>query len=201
MTSEVARAEKPLPADELALDEYLKDAPPASPRMVASVAEDRMSISLDDISGKTVVAALRALGTTQSAILHHALIQMGRAHTIEGVLDDAAANFGLAVLHEVQPKDPIETMLVMQMAQIHQHIMTVSGRLASAPNIDHAEYAEKQLSRLSRTYAAQVEALRKHRTGGEQKVTVEHVTVNEGGQAIVGAVGVPGGRRNSEPTT
>jgi hypothetical protein len=27
-----------------------------------------------------------------------------------------------------------------------------------------------------------------NRTGGQQKVTVEHVTVNEGGQAIVGSV-------------
>jgi hypothetical protein len=27
-----------------------------------------------------------------------------------------------------------------------------------------------------------------HRTGGEQKVLVKHVTVNEGGQAIVGNI-------------
>jgi hypothetical protein len=34
----------------------------------------------------------------------------------------------------------------------------------------------------------QVEALKRYRTGGEQKVTVEHVTVNQGGQAIVGNI-------------
>ena len=34
----------------------------------------------------------------------------------------------------------------------------------------------------------QVEALKRYRTGGEQKVTVQHVTVNDGGQAIVGSV-------------
>ena len=34
----------------------------------------------------------------------------------------------------------------------------------------------------------QVEALKRYRTGGEQKVTVQHVTVNEGGQAIIGSV-------------
>ena len=34
----------------------------------------------------------------------------------------------------------------------------------------------------------QMEALKKYRTGGEQKVTVEHVTVNSGGQAIVGNI-------------
>jgi hypothetical protein len=35
---------------------------------------------------------------------------------------------------------------------------------------------------------APVEALKRYRMGGEQKVTVQHVTVNEGGQAIVGHV-------------
>ncbi|WP_287120652.1 hypothetical protein [Mesorhizobium sp.] len=33
-----------------------------------------------------------------------------------------------------------------------------------------------------------MEALKKYRTGGQQYVTVKHVTVNEGGQAIVGNV-------------
>jgi hypothetical protein len=33
-----------------------------------------------------------------------------------------------------------------------------------------------------------MEALKRYRTGGEQKVTVQHVTVGEGGQAIVGNV-------------
>jgi hypothetical protein len=35
---------------------------------------------------------------------------------------------------------------------------------------------------------AVLEALKRHRTGGEQKVTVEHVHVHGGGQAIVGHV-------------
>ena len=42
-------------------------------------------------------------------------------------------------------------------------------------------------------YAMQMETLKRYRTGGQQKVIVEHVTVNQGGQAIVGAVS-QGGR-------
>ena len=34
----------------------------------------------------------------------------------------------------------------------------------------------------------QLEALKRYRTGGEQKVVVQHVNVNKGGQAIVGTV-------------
>ena len=52
-------------------------------------------------------------------------------------------------------------------------------------------YATKML----RTFSAQMEALKKYRSKGEQKVTVEHVHVNEGGQAIVGNVKTTGGRR------
>jgi hypothetical protein len=33
-----------------------------------------------------------------------------------------------------------------------------------------------------------MEALKRYRTGGEQKVTVQHLSVGEGGQAIVGNV-------------
>jgi hypothetical protein len=45
-----------------------------------------------------------------------------------------------------------------------------------------------QANKLSRTYATLLEALNRHRGKGQQKVTVEHVHVHSGGQAIVGAV-------------
>jgi hypothetical protein len=41
---------------------------------------------------------------------------------------------------------------------------------------------------LLRAYATQVEALRLLRNGGSQIVRVEHVHVNEGGQAVIGNV-------------
>ena len=46
-----------------------------------------------------------------------------------------------------------------------------------------------------------MEALKRYRTGGEQKVTVEHVTVNAGGQAIVGQVSGGGSGRTKDETT
>jgi hypothetical protein len=44
----------------------------------------------------------------------------------------------------------------------------------------------------------QVEALNRHRGKGQQKVTVEHVHVHKGGQAIVGAVQGGGAARKIE---
>ena len=43
-----------------------------------------------------------------------------------------------------------------------------------------------QANKLSRTYTILVEALNRHRGKGHQKVTVEHVHVHAGGQAVVG---------------
>ena len=41
------------------------------------------------------------------------------------------------------------------------------------------------------TFAAQMSALKEYRSKGEQKMTVQHVHVAEGGQAIVGNVNAP----------
>src|SRR5262249_16939390 len=49
--------------------------------------------------------------------------------------------------------------------------------------------------KLLRTYTMQMEALLRYRGKGEQKMTVEHVHVYQGGQAIVGAVHHGGGAR------
>jgi hypothetical protein len=46
--------------------------------------------------------------------------------------------------------------------------------------------------KLLRTFAAQTEALQRYRGKGQQKVTVEHVHVHTGGQAIVGSVSQSG---------
>ena len=40
----------------------------------------------------------------------------------------------------------------------------------------------------AQTYATQVVGLKRYRAGSEQKVTVQHLSVSEGGQAIVGNV-------------
>jgi len=51
-------------------------------------------------------------------------------------------------------------------------------------------------SRLMRTFGEQLEALQKLRgKTGQQRVTVEHVHVHDGGQAIVGAVTAKGPRQ------
>jgi hypothetical protein len=74
------------------------------------------------------------------------------------------------------------------MAAIHLATMTFARRLAHVETIPQQDSAERALNKLARTFAAQVEALKRYRRGGEQKITVQHVNVTKGGQAIVGNV-------------
>ena len=98
----------------------------------------------------------------------------------------------LAVIKGIEPQDQVESMLAAQMAAIHMATMTFARRLAHVDNIAQQDSAERAFNKLARTFTTQIEALKRYRTGGQQTVRVEHVTVNEGGQAIVG--NVTGGR-------
>jgi hypothetical protein len=47
---------------------------------------------------------------------------------------------------------------------------------------------ERATNKLHRTFVAQTEALTRYRTGDRQNVTVQNVSVNKGGQAVVGNI-------------
>ncbi len=49
------------------------------------------------------------------------------------------------------------------------------------------------MTKLTRTFTVQMDALKRHRAKAQQTVRVERVNVNEGGQAVVGDV-THGGR-------
>lgn len=98
-------------------------------------------------------------------------------------------NHALAMVAEIAPRDAVEAMLVTQMASVHLAAMRHSECMNYAETIQQLDIQERTFNKLMRTFTTQMEALRKHRHGGQQKVTVEHVTVNDGGQAIVGNVG------------
>jgi hypothetical protein len=72
--------------------------------------------------------------------------------------------------------------------------MTASGsRPIENQTLQGRQENLNQANKLSRTHAMLLETLNRHRGKGQQKVTVEHVHVHEGGQAIVGNVETQGG--------
>ena len=102
-------------------------------------------------------------------------------------------NFMVAMVKGLEPKDTLEVTLAAQMASVHVLTMRLANQLASSQTLKGQEHAERAFNKLTRTFAAQVETLKRYRTGGEQKVTVQHVSVSDHAQAIVGNVSTGGG--------
>ncbi|WP_439109814.1 hypothetical protein [Lentibacter sp.] len=102
--------------------------------------------------------------------------------------DADATNAVLGFVDAMEPRDPAEALLLAQMAAIHQHTFQMARRLNHCDNIRQQDAAERALNKLARTFSAQMETLKRYRHGGKQVVRVERVTVESGGQAIVGEV-------------
>jgi hypothetical protein len=94
----------------------------------------------------------------------------------------------------IAPRDVIEGMLAAQLVATHGAAMECFRR-AHLPDQDgHGhQLCLGHATRLVRSFAALSEALDRHRGKGQQVVRVEHVTVQAGGQAIVGTVSQGGG--------
>jgi hypothetical protein len=131
---------------------------------------------------------MESLGTADADFFDGLLGQLVNVGAQEKRIDERGTNFMLATIRGIGPRDEVEAMMAAQMAAVHMATMTLARRLAHVDNIPQQDSAERAFNKLARTFAVQLEALKRYRTGGEQKVTVQHVTVNEGGQAIVGSV-------------
>jgi hypothetical protein len=91
-------------------------------------------------------------------------------------------------------RDELEGMIAAQLLAAHNAAMECYRRaMIGEQAIEGRRESLNQANKLSRTFTTLVEALNRHRGKGQQKVTVEHVTVNASGQAIVGSVQAPGG--------
>lgn len=134
---------------------------------------------------------LYGLNTDEAAkaIFMSGLVSLGKA-------GETYRPFIAAIAAELEPTDAAEAMLVTQMAATHAAMTTMAGRVADAANHMVRESYERSMTRLSRTYLAQLEALKRYRSKAQQIVRVERVVVEEGGRAIVGSVqhGGEGGR-------
>jgi hypothetical protein len=101
-----------------------------------------------------------------------------------------AAVDGLIGIH---PRDELEGMMAAQLIASHSAAMECYRRaMIGEQSFEGRRENLNQANKLSRSFATLLDALNRHRGKGQQKVTVEHVHVHSGGQAIVGAV-APGG--------
>jgi len=107
---------------------------------------------------------------------------------------------GVDVAETINAKNSLEKMLSHQMAACHAlSLKLLSEAREHIVPCDHrrTEATVKLVNasaRLMDTFQRGLATLTKIRTGGQQKMIVEHIHINEGGQAIVGNVNPGGGR-------
>ena len=97
------------------------------------------------------------------------------------------ASFGAMI--GMQPRDEFEGMLITQLLAAH-HAAMERYRIARDPRqpVEIQELELNQAQKLTRTCVMLVDSIKRHRGKGKQQIRVEHVHVNQGGQAIVGVV-------------
>lgn len=156
----------------------------------------------------------RTVGITpeKAAAATGALSEAARLHLLRQVLSclwspegtpqeevDRQISAAIDRMVELAPADPAEGMLAAQMMGTHEAAMECLRR-AMLPNQTFAGRDQnlKHATKLMSLYERQLAALDKRRGRGQQKVTVEHVHVAAGGQAIVGSV-TTGGRERIDP--
>jgi hypothetical protein len=119
-----------------------------------------------------------------------------------GSPNQVAFNAALAVIDGVRPKDEIEAMLAAHMAVANIVLLelvartrgAVAGHRYEGDGIKRLDVLGNLTTKFMRTYTMQVEALARKRRKGEQKISVKHVHVYAGGQAVVGSLSHREGR-------
>jgi hypothetical protein len=157
-----------------------------------------------DHPSQTVGRALlaEALGTADNCFIDGLLLQLINAGSRDEQLDPAGINFMLAVIKGIKPEDQFVAMLAAQFAAVHMATLNFAWQLPQTQySPSHQETVERGLNRLARTSAMLMETLKRYRTGGQQTVTVQHLTVGEGGKAIVGNVTNPARDSSSQNTS
>ncbi|MBR0926118.1 hypothetical protein JQ561_05815 [Bradyrhizobium diazoefficiens] len=157
----------------------------------------------DAQAGERLMA--EALGAVDRDALHGILKQLMKASVILQKPDEANLAFMVSMMKGMAPRDSLEAMLTAQMVSIHVATMRSACRLAFTEDLSQQEGITRTLTRLARTFAAQMEALNRHRGNGERPITVQNLSVQDGGSAIVGnvaqhahlAVGEPGASINA----
>ena len=97
--------------------------------------------------------------------------------------------FAISVIKGIKPNDQLLAMLGAQAALLHMATMKNGRQLGRAEvGSPLQESAARTATQLSRAFTALMLASKRYRTGGEQKVTVQHVSVTDRGQAFVGSV-------------
>jgi hypothetical protein len=187
-TDKETAAYKASEAERAAIGRYLHRNEAKAPlRFKLEKKGDVVGIVNDHPNGQVgLVLTMDAFGTADKEFCAGMMDQLIKANVKGETVDEGQLNYMVSVINGVEPRDQLEAMLAAQMVTVHLTSMRMARELNTAATLAHQDSAERAFNKLTRTFTTQMEALKRYRTRGEQKIT--NVSVAEGGQAIVGDV-------------
>jgi len=130
----------------------------------------------------------KALGTVSPDFILATLRQIEIASRLpDQGTSEVAVNAALAIIEGAQPRNEIEAVSAIQLACAHAATMQIFNSLRNQSGRQQIALATAA-AQLIKASAIQSEQLRKLKGGQSQYVRVEHVHVNDGGQAVIGNV-------------
>ena len=156
----------------------IPDAGAAKPEIPLNSKFKSMGTKDTELQMQFMLEALGVLGITTEDVIS------GSGKATSGV-----KRFGAAI-SGIDPHDEIQGMLAIQLFATHCMAMEFSRRAMHQQQCTEGVDANvARASQFMKVFMEQVGCLQKLRgRGSQQKVTVEHVHVHQGGQAIVGTV-------------
>jgi hypothetical protein len=145
----------------------------------------------DELVKELTTIVCKATGTQYYDVADRLINQVINAQVFPKPRDEADHfHKALVAIEEMAPQNVIEATLAVQMIATNDAaLMFLRRATTEGQSLAGAEASVLGATRLLRLHLDQIEAMQKLKgKAGQQKVTVEHVHVYQGGQAIVGAV-------------
>jgi hypothetical protein len=149
-----------------------------------------------------MVRAMNALGVTSGDLaecLVGQIVNTTHLRPSNQPVSEMVINAALAAVTGIGPQDEAEALLAAQMVGVHWTAMALLGKVGATGDRTLLNDAGNLAVKLLRTYSAQLEALKRYRAAGEQRVVVQHQHVNVSADAAAvqvngGVIPDPGGR-------
>jgi len=168
--------------------------PPQEPLLVEQDSENPKRVRLEALAQERF---MRVAQTKNLKIAEHLMTPLTRIIGRFSTAETVAQSLMIAcdMLENLAPQGTAQNMLAQQMICTHfAALANLTTARADDNTMEQADHYTNRATRLMRLSVAQMElwARLKGQTG-QQKVTVEHVHVNAGGQAMVGMITKGGG--------
>lgn len=132
----------------------------------------------------------KSLGVKHSKSGQYFLNQVIRCQWLSGGdSEDDKIKAAINIFQGFEPENELEASLVAQMLAVHSVAMEMTKRaMIPDQSVDGVTICINRASKFMNLYLKQIDALMKLKGKGSQSITVKHVHVEDGGQAIVGDV-------------